>query len=208
MNEMTTAKKSSKPVPIFVMVFIGMSASIWANGPDTAQRILLMLALFLAYSDIMNGLRTTPKNWLIEGLFAYYTLLMSLTLVVIVTWQSSAEFWEKAPKYAFGVILFSVLFGAYYAFKERGSTQNLLQHIPDARFLFGAIILFQIIAQVFIGFMPEASVAQTGAPLILLGFIAQPFAPSKRLPRLPFFTLKRISFMIVILIVLAEAYWP
>ena len=91
MNDINASKKSKNPVPTFFMVFIGMSASTWSNGPDTVQRILLLLAVLLAFYDIMNGIRTCPKNWLTEGLFAYYTLLMSLTLVVIVILVVLAE---------------------------------------------------------------------------------------------------------------------
>ena len=208
MNEITAPQKFKNPYWTYAMVFIGMSASILARGPDPIQRILLMLALGLAYSDIMRGYGNVRINWLVNGLFTYYQLFMSLTLVVIVTWQGSAAFWEKAPKFAFGLILVSALVTAFYALKERGKTENAVEHIPNARFLFGSIIIWQVAAQVCISFAPEVSIAQVSAFIIPLGFIAQPFAPSQPLPFAPFLTLKRLSFVIVILVLLAEAYWP
>ncbi len=204
MNEITTPQQSRRPLWPILLAFIGMSLGILANGPDSVLRIFLLLATILAFIDIMDGFRAAPQNWLAHGLAAYYQLLLSFTGVALVMWQSSIQFWENAPKYIALTLLFGLMVGTFFAIKERGRPENLLQGIHNPRSLFGSLLLLQIIAQVFIYLKPEASIAQVGAVIILLGFFAQPFAPSKPLPLVPFLTLKRLSFGITLLVLLAD----
>ncbi len=201
---MTTAAIADKRKP-FSLIFTPLFAllvvyALW-GGPDAWQRMLLSLALFLASSATLTGYDFKNRNWLDDGVVGFYGGLTGVLWGSVLSWESTNRFWDKSYLLLLLVLILAVLSAGITAFRTpRGRPSRLV----NAKASFASIAALLGLGALAAYFRPEGSIAQIGAVIILIGFFAQPFAPSKPLPLIPFLTLKRLSFSITLLVLLAD----
>jgi len=163
--------------------------------------MLLSLALYLSYSATLTGYNHKNRNWLDDGVVGFYSGLMGATWGTLLSWEDATRFWDKSLLIYLLVLILVTLFTGMTAFRTPRGSQSQLVNAKTTFASIGALLVLGVLGAYF---RPEMSIAQIGAVIILLGFIAQPFAPSKPLPFVPFLTLKRLSFIITVLVLLAD----